>query len=168
MRPDDDGPTPPQPAQVPRRLHLYGAQWIGLPLIMLIPVVALFGVFDEQRALRHAESAVLEVGLEYPSRLRYQQDGHLLAQVRNRSAHSLTGVRVMLDSSYARSFEGVRYTPPPVGTRHVTFDTLPPGGTQSVRVDLTAQSYWRQRGALDVVTGGGDSLRIVFTTFVLP
>lgn len=46
----NSSPEVPQPPEVPdikRRIQLHPWQWIGIPLFLLIPILALFGVFGE-------------------------------------------------------------------------------------------------------------------------
>jgi hypothetical protein len=64
-------------------------QWVGLPLLFGVPVLALFGVFGEQRAEAHAISPVADVHIEFPTRFRYRQVQSLHVSVRNVSGQRI-------------------------------------------------------------------------------
>ncbi|HEX2167380.1 MAG TPA: hypothetical protein VHG09_09145, partial [Longimicrobiales bacterium] len=57
----DDLPDPPGPPEIERKLSMYRFQLIGLPFLLAIPLLALFGVFGESRSDLRAESGSLEV-----------------------------------------------------------------------------------------------------------
>jgi hypothetical protein len=43
-----DTQCPPPPPEVRRRVMLHGAQWIGIPLLMVVPVLALLPKRDHE------------------------------------------------------------------------------------------------------------------------
>ena len=73
---DENPPHPPEAPDVERQFKQYVYQWIGIPLIMLIPVLSMLGVFGETMASTAAEEAgILALDADYISRFRYKTHG---------------------------------------------------------------------------------------------
>jgi hypothetical protein len=62
---------PPQPPEIEKNLAFYPEQWIGIPFLMLLPILALLGVFGEGYNEASASSDALAITVEYPTRNRY-------------------------------------------------------------------------------------------------
>jgi len=86
MSPDPDRTEPPPPPQTSPRFAFTRKQYLGLPLLIAIPVLTLFGVFGERRDVARASSRSVEMTVRYPSRFRYRQVQSLDVAVRNVSA----------------------------------------------------------------------------------
>src|SRR5690606_827994 len=61
-----------QPSTKPRHLALHRFQWIALPLMFLVPVLALLGLFGESTGQVHDERGALALYADYPTRYRYK------------------------------------------------------------------------------------------------
>src|SRR5690606_12259349 len=97
----DTLPDPPGPPEIRRRLSLYRFQLIGLPFLLIIPLLALAGVFGERRDDAHARDGALEVSARYPSVFRYKMIDAIEVDVRNRGDAVIDSVTVSLDTAYA-------------------------------------------------------------------
>ena len=75
-------PQPPQPPEIRRRIAFHRTQLIGVPLLAIIPVLALFGVFGTTTGEARAESAELQMQVRYPTRFRYKVINSLTVEVR--------------------------------------------------------------------------------------
>jgi hypothetical protein len=163
----ENSAQPPAPPKLKRRAILSRKQKLGLPVILAIPILALFGVFGETEASTQATSSSFLVTLSYPSRIHYRQSGELKVEVANRSARELDTVTVALDTAYASQFTDVRFRPEISSTYVVRLSALAPAGRQSVVAELTGDKYGSHPGRV-TVRSGSDSATISFSTFVFP
>src|SRR5256714_11623976 len=102
----------PQAPSIPPKLQLSRKQWIGFPILLAIPIVALFGFLGEKAAFAHAKSASLDVGVSYPKRFHYRQLQSLHLSVQNISTQPLDTITVSFDTAYIARFSSVRFDLP--------------------------------------------------------
>lgn len=69
----DDWTGSPAAPEIPRALRLTTLQKIGLPILFIISVLALFGVFRERYASDAAVGSGMAIRLWYPDRIHYRQ-----------------------------------------------------------------------------------------------
>lgn len=161
-------PTPPEPPPLERRFRLGRLQMIGVPLLLVLPVLALTGMFGERAGQAAARSAELELHVEWPTHTRYKRADDIAVVVRNASARTLDTVTVTLDTAYLAAFSSRSITP---GASHawvVELAGLRPGEARQVAVELTAHSYGRHAGPVTATAGGADTARVVLDTFIFP
>jgi hypothetical protein len=158
--------APRAPIGAPRWV-LTRKQWVGLPILALIPLLAMFGVFGERMATITTATPSLGVRVSYPDRLRYRQSERLEVAVTNRSARALDSVRVSLDTAYLARFQSVRVAPAPRTPYDVWLAHVGPGETRLVLVDLTGDAYWRHTGSLGV-TMGDERAAVRVSSLVFP
>jgi hypothetical protein len=105
------GSQPPQPPDFERRFQLFPFQKVAIPLLLLVPLLALFGIFGETTATAasHAESLTLEV--DYPDRMHSGMGNELSIQVINTGTQDLPTVQVEIPQSYLASFDHLQFTP---------------------------------------------------------
>jgi hypothetical protein len=163
---------PPQPPDVAHRLQFYPWQLIGVGLIMLVPVLALLGVFGESRGATHASGAGLEVRVEYLTRLRYKMLNPMTVSVQNMSTQSIPTLTVAVDRAYIEGFSDVTFTPDAdeiTGSDYVVeLIGVPPGETRVVTVSLEARRYGRFTGRVRAAAGDGAPAEARVETFVFP
>lgn len=157
----------PQPPSIPPKLRLTRKQWIGFPILLAIPIAALFGLFGERTALAHVKSTSLDVAVSYPERFRYRQVQPLHVSVRNLSTQSLDTVTVSFDTAYISRFAGVRFEPPAKKAFAVELRDVKPMESRFIAVELWGQTYGMHRGAI-VTRAGTDSAVLRIRTFVFP
>lgn len=153
----------------PRRFQLHGYQWVGLPLLFLVPILALLGVFGE--TLERVEAAGIDLALEveYADRYRYKQINTAEAWVENRSGMQLDTVVVAFDEAYARQFSTLTFIPSATKPFEVELYDLAPGERRLVWAELQAERYGRHTGDLRVyVPGRADTTSVTLSTFVFP
>jgi hypothetical protein len=158
----------PPPPEVPRRVMLHGGQWVGIPLLMVVPVLALLGVFGESR--RHAAAAGdgLRVEVEYPERYRTGRRSDIVVRVRNVSPAALKGVSVAFDPEYLSDAYNVLFNPPASAPHEVALPMLEPGAEEEVRVEFEAEHRWWRRGWIRVLQDGSAVAELRIGTLVLP
>ena len=158
---------PEQPPQMKRRFELYPTQLIGVPLLMMIPVLALFDVFGDDRARPKAAMNQVELSVDYPSKTRYRIENRMTIRVHNGSSTPIKP-KVALTSEYLDAFSEVRMEPQPKsltsGKVEVEMEEVPPGQTGEVKADFRAERYGKHRGRVWV--DGGPSVEL--STTILP
>ena len=160
-------PKPPEPPRMPRRVRLHRFQWIGLPIILLAPIVlAVAGVFGESWETVEADAAGFRVVVDYPVRFRYKQLNEIRVAIESRSLGPADTVMVSVDTTYARGFSTITSTPAferPYTTR---VGGLRPGERGLVMIELQAERYGAHAG--DLVVAAADTVRVRLRTVVFP
>jgi hypothetical protein len=165
----------PQPPAVERRLLFFPEQAIGMPVIILVAVLGLLGIIDQARATQSETGLTLTLDVDYPSRMRYRQDGFLVVEVGNIAADTVPTLTVAFDADYIDQFKEVVFTPSidevTPESYLVQFDDVPPGEIRRVVVELRPDSYWRQDGEVAGAPGGSGTppdIEATISTLVLP
>ncbi|HEX6314538.1 MAG TPA: hypothetical protein VFZ73_06740 [Gemmatimonadaceae bacterium] len=140
-----------------------------MTFLVLIPLLAMFGVFGESQAQAHGASADLELRVDYPTRYRYKQIDRVRVEVQNVSGAQLDTVTVAFDSSYTSRFSTLMFIPAAKEPFSVELTHLAPGSTRLVWVELQAERYGRHRGALRAWRhGGSDTVSVALSTIIFP
>ena len=167
-----DGARVPPDLAVPdheRRLRLRRHQWIGIPLLLLVPALAVAGVFGESWSAAEDATAVLALRVDYPSTYRYKQINTIQARVTNRSAAPLDTVIVAFDTTYMGRYSTLSMIPAPREPFVVEITDLAPGEQKLVWAEVQAERYGRHRGSIRAwPRGGPDTARVSLATLVLP
>lgn len=163
----DDLPDPPGPPEIPRKLSLYRFQLLGLPFLVAIPVLALFGVFGDRTGTLRGDSGALEVSGQYPSVFRYKTINAIDLHVRNRGRAGIDTITVALDSTYASRFSTITAIPPFTGPFVVDLTDVSPGESRFVRIEIQAERYWSHEGEI-TVAAGADTIRLPLSTMIYP
>lgn len=163
---------PPQPPEIRRRLQFSRLQKVAFPLIFLVPILALAGVFGDSFDAVNAANSQLMVDIEYPTRFRYKMMNPIHASIHNTSGQHLPSVIVNFDRDYIDGFSNVTFTPE---VKFITDEAyvlelteLPPGEIRVVLVEIEADKYGRHHGTITAVPGAGESVSVSFDTFVFP
>ena len=169
---DSQGTQPPQPPEIKRTLQFHLTQLIGVPLLAVLPVLALLGVFGTTRGEASAQSAALELHVEYPTRSRYKVINAIEVSVRNLTEQPLSTVTVSFDETYISKFSNVQFTPSVKTVTdevyRVELSDLQPGETQLVSVEVQAEEYGAHRGTIKVAAGEAEAAQVDLATIVFP
>jgi hypothetical protein len=167
-----DEPQPPQAPKIDRRLTIATLQAVGVPLLAIIPLLAVAGVFGVAVQRSSADSGDLSVNVEYPGRTRLHSSGSIKIEVANRGEQARSGVSVGIDRQYVEAFSEVSLTPSVVrvseGMYVVDIGEVPAAASRAVLVELSPQRYWRHEGTVSVFVEGGESVSVDLSTFVFP
>jgi hypothetical protein len=158
---------PPPPPHA-RRVRLHRAQWIGIPLLTLVPVLALTGLMGDANATNSVNSDLLSLVVDYPALQRVGQNRDLVVEVRNRTAVALDSVVIRIESGFLDGFEEITSSPSFDGTHQYTIERLSGGERRTIRIELTAARPLRQSGRVTAVVEARDSAGVVLRTFVFP
>jgi hypothetical protein len=163
---------PPQPPEIERKLQFYRFQKIGIPLILLLPILALIGLFGESVAAENASNPQLMVEVEYPTRFRYKMVDSINVSVENTSTQPLSVVSVRFDRPYIESFSTVTFTPQvktvTAADYIVELTDLQPQEVRIIAVEIQAENYWQHEGTITAVSDNNESVTLALNTFVFP
>lgn len=162
---------PPAPAFA-RRLRFDLPELMGLPVLAMLPLLALFGVFDEQRASSKAEHGGLVLEVDYPGRLRFEQDAVLDLVVRNDRDQPQRGLRLAIDRRYLARFDNLRFEPPS-GTLHsdhweLLLPPLAAREVRHVRIEVRAAAAGVHGGHFALAATDGTRLGATIQTLIWP
>lgn len=102
---------PPEAPDIPRQWKFYDYQYIAIPLLLLIPVLALLGVLGETSATVEAAGEGLLLRVQYPDRAHYEAYNHIEVTVRNESAEAVSGLFVEFDRGLLDHFSQLSVNP---------------------------------------------------------
>lgn len=159
--------TPPPAPEIERRMRFYRYQWIGIPILALIPLLALLGVFGSSRASSSATGRALELHAAYPARMRYKTVDDIVVRVRNRSAAPIDSVWLHFEERYLDGFSNVDFVPQAEEVYRVPLTQLDAGEVGEVVLEVRAEAYGSRSGRITAV-GGSDTLDVSMRTLVLP
>lgn len=159
---------PPLPSDNPRRLRLHPLQWIGVPIMILLPVLALFGVFGREESVVHSASTELMLEVRYSSLLRYKQSNPLVVTVTNISGRPLNHVSVSCDSAYFAAYDNLMFIPEAQRPYVVPVGALAPGERFRIRIDGQPEERGGNTGYITARTDGGKPATVMLKTFVFP
>ena len=159
--------SPPRAPSIDAKIEWSWKQLIGFPILLAVPILALFGVFGESQARAHTTNGSLDMTVSYPSRFRYRQVQPLHVAVRNLSPVVADTVRVSFDTAYISRFSSVRFDPALRGSYSVDLADVKPSESRLVSVELWGQDYGAHRGII-TARHGTDSVMVHIRTFVFP
>jgi hypothetical protein len=158
--------APRAPTDTPH-IRLTGKQKVGLPLLALIPILAMLGVFGNSTNTIAVASPAVGIAVTYPERMRYRQTEPLEISVVNRGARTLDSVLVLVDTSYLSRFIGVHGNPAPTMDFAIPLYSVQPGESRLISIELTGDRYWRHPGTVIVATGA-ERTTVTLSTLVFP
>jgi hypothetical protein len=156
---------PKQPPEVPRRLRLHLHQIVGLSLIALIPILAMFRVFGDGMKFAKASSASLQTEVEYPSKFKLKQSKVLRVKVTNVSTQTLDTTTVSIDTAYLSRFRDVSVIPGPAEAYIIEFLQLKPGEKREVLAEIEGKDYGEQKGIVTIATKQ-DTIRQPISSYI--
>jgi len=155
-----------------RKVQLYPYQLIGLPLLFLLPVLALLGVFGERSDRVSAANEAVRLQVEYPTRYRYKMIEPLTIEVANLTSQSPVTITVAISRTYVEQFSTVTFTPQPSEITPenyvVEVANVPAGATRYVDMELQAERYWRHPGGIAASVAGAPPVETSISTWVFP
>lgn len=163
-----DFPKELQPPAVEHGFALYRFQVPGLVLLMLIPILALAGVFGESHANAEARAGAIAVAIAHPARLRFEQISTMDVVVTNAGTTAIDTILVSIDPSWLSRFSGVTITPSASSVFGVELTDVAAGESRRVHVEMDAMRPGRHRGTVTVTDGAADTVRLPVATFVFP
>ncbi len=174
MAQEEETAQPPQPPEIEPKFILSRVQWIGLPLLMLLPILALFGVFGEASTAVSDSSDVLDMEVEYATRYRYRMLNTMEVSLENLSAQAIPTLTVRFDEDYISKFSSVVFSPQLdkiTDEDYVVYlQDVQPGDIRIVNIEMQGDRYGRHSGVVSA-TAGEDShgrVQVEVSTFIFP
>lgn len=158
---------PPEPPPGNPRLRLTRLQQLGLPVLFLIPILALFGLLGEHFTTTHARGAGVTFDARYPDRAHYRQPLSIRVHVHNDTPTRMDTVTVVLDSAFMSGFSDVSVSATLDGAYIARLTNLAPGESRQVNAMVSGEHAGRHAGDIGVTTPLG-SVRAPVATFVFP
>jgi hypothetical protein len=165
---------PPQPPEIEPKFTLSRVQWIGLPLLMLLPLLALLGVFGESFTAVADSNDVLDMEVEYATRYRYKMRNALELSLENLSAQTIPTLTVRLDADYISQFSDIAFSPQLDEITDedyiVHLQDVQPGEVRVVTVEMQGDRYGRHSGTMSATAGGDGNgrVQVEVATFIFP
>lgn len=164
--------APPPPPEIPRRLQFHRSQLMLLPLMFVIPLLALSGLFGGTRQREEIHLRGVTLAVEFAPRDHLEDWGRMHVTVANRSPAPLRDAqaefsRDLLDPLWQPSFH------PPLrridGDWYVVpLGDVPPGETRAVTLDYRSTRPGRLAGAVRGRAGDEVLIELPLAITVLP
>jgi hypothetical protein len=171
----------PRPPKMDRKVCAPPLQWLFLGLLVLVPLLAVFGIFGPRQATVESAGTGIELRARYPSLLRHKLIEPFSLEVRNTLSTQLPRVIVRLDRGYVEHFSEVTFTPEPERVTEQSYEIVlqdvQPGETRRIAGQVQGERYGRRRGAVAAIRDDGVSssstraeggARVELSTFVFP
>lgn len=174
MRQVKKPPQPPQALPSPATPLLSPLQWVGLPLLILLPVLAIVGVLGTSLDQVSAANGAVRLQVQYPARARKGTQVDARIRVLNAGSAPLGGVTVAIDRAYLDGFGMVKITPSDLvitdAGYEVSVGDLPAGASRHVLLQLEpGRSYGRRTGTVSVYADGvAQPVTVPLATFTFP
>jgi hypothetical protein len=159
---------PPQPPEVKERFRLPLIEAIGMAILAILPILALFGIFEPKPTRVELSNQDLKAEITYPTRLRYKLKESLEVKVTNASQQAVDEINVAIDEEYLKGFSPKFHPVPQADVGVMKLRDIGPGETAVARVELEAEEYGTHRGAATVSQAGMDVIATSISTFVIP
>lgn len=168
----DKGQEPPQAPDIPRQWKFYNYQYIAIPLLLLIPVLALFGVLGETSTTVEAADEGLVLRVHYPDRAHYEAYNHIEVTVRNESAGTLSGVTIEFDRELLGQFSQLSVNPSlseiTETVYRVELDDIESGGERVVTLDYQPDMNGSHDSWVRLTADGFEPVQADISMFVFP
>ncbi|WAS95100.1 hypothetical protein [Nannocystis punicea] len=163
---------PPSPPEIERRLQFHREQLLLLPLMLVVPIMALLGLLGGPRVREEIELRGVRLGVEFAPRDHLEDWGRMHVTVDNRSPAPLPGARAefaraLLDPLWQPSFQ------PPLARIDgdwyvVALGDIPPGQARVVTLDYRSTEPGELTGAIRVRAGDEAPVELPIHITVLP
>jgi hypothetical protein len=175
--PSRDVPQPPQPPKFERKLHFYPFQLIGIPILFLIPILALFGVFGKTSTSVENSGSGLSLHVDYANRVLYQDTDGTEIRVQNTSDQPYPMLTVAIEKQFLDNYSDISFMPEideiTNDAYFIRFEDVQPGETHIVKFDSKGKVAGQHRGMIIVNAGGEDepviaSSAVTLETLIIP
>ena len=168
----DEGQEPPQAPDIPRQWKFYTYQYIAIPLLLLIPVLALLGVLGETSTTVEAANEGLVLRVHYSDRAHYEAYNHIQVTVRNDLASDITGAAVEFDRVLLDQFSQLSINPSLTEITdtvyRVELNEIEAGGERVITVDYQPDTNGAHESWVRVVADGITPVQAELSMFVFP
>lgn len=161
----------PQPPPFQRKLQIAPLQLIGISLLALLPILALFSVFGESINVKSASNSEISMQVEYVTRYRYRMQDAMSISVTNESPQPST-ITVSIDRDYINHFSDITFVPEvarvSVDAYEVDLRAVKSHETRLVTVQMQGEHYWTKSGVVSAMLAGGHPVTVEVSTTIFP
>lgn len=158
---------PPSPPDIAPKLRFFRTEMIGMPLIALLPILAIAGLFGPSTASAEGRIGAVQWSIEHPSVTRYENRDRLELRLSNSGDSAVSELTVAFDPEWIHAFAPVSFEPAPETPYVVDVGEIGPGETRLVVIELTAEQYGKYQGRL-VISDGAQTAIAPLETFIFP
>lgn len=166
-----DARLPPSPPEFARKTQLHRVQLIGMPMLMLLSILALFGFFGETSTTEQVADDTLTAQVSYVTRARYSLSYQLEVALSNQTTQPLSEVEILFPKKYIDGFSNINFMPVVETITDQAYilkiRDLQPAETRVATVSLQGNRYGHQQGAIGV-TAGVNTLQLPIDTWIFP
>jgi hypothetical protein len=160
-------PDPPPAPEIPRRIMGYPAQWVGMALLALLPILTLAGVFGEVDRSTTAPVAGGYAELTYPARIGHRSAGQITIVLRA-GAVPLPPATVHVTDGYLSHFTVLNAWPVFDAFDRAAVPAVPAGETARLVLEVRPNRFGRKAGTVTIAPETGDTVRVIMRTLVFP
>lgn len=168
---EQDVPQPPQPPDFDRKLHFYPYQLIGLPILFLIPLLALFGVFGETSTTVEQVGSGITLEVEYSNRVHFQGLDGTEIRVQNTSDQAIPVLTVSIEKAFLDNYSDISFTPDVDAITDeayiIRLEDVQPGEARIVTYDSKGKIAGQHHGTVTATTGEA-STSVTLDIFIFP
>lgn len=161
----------PQPPPFQRKLQIAPLQLIGVSLLALLPILALFSVFGESINVKSASNPEISMQVQYVTRYRYRMQDAMTITVTNESPQPST-ITVSIDRDYLNHFSDVTLVPDvdrvSVDAYEIDIPAVKSNETRLVTVQMQGEHYWTKTGVVSATLAGGQPVTVEVSTTIFP
>jgi hypothetical protein len=144
-----------------------------MPIIALIPLLAITTLLGDASDEVSASGPQLELQVEYPQRYRYNMVAGAEILVKNISSQDVPAVTVTIDNNYLDAFTDVGFTPEvdevDDKAHKIELQDLRAGETRQVTLEMRAEKYGVHSGEVSAQAGSGEgTVRVELDTLIFP
>lgn len=150
------------------KFRMWHYQWIGLPLLFLIPALALLGVFGSQNKKIEFSGEALEGSIEYPEKLRFGQSEFVRLEIKNPNDSAISNLTIAFDKKYIEEFAENSFTPEVQSNYEVKNVEIPANESESFEVRVKAGPPGSHSGKITIRNNKKEFLSKEISTYVFP
>lgn len=163
---------PESPPFHPRKLRFNRAQLIGIPLLLIVPVLAMFNIFGPSRREVNVASQALHVRIKYPRCLHFSTSDRIEVEVRNTGPAPLEDLAATLSRDYLAACGNLAVFPDAseldASGLRIRLGRVPPGETRQAWIQVQGDFYGSHAGEIRVTAGDASLATAPISTFIIP
>jgi hypothetical protein len=164
--------APPKAPDLSRKIRLYNFQYVGMAIMLLIPILALAGAFGESFTTVEAVSRDLRLTVDYATRYRYKMLNSLVAEIDNLTDTDIPKLTITFSRDYIDWFSTVVFSPAATLITDTVYEVelqdVRAGETQVVAVELQGERYGIHTGLITAVAEGLEPVSVEVSTIIFP
>jgi hypothetical protein len=163
---------PPAPPQFKPKFQIYGYQYIAIPILILVPLLAVFGVFGTTYASVESAGERARLRVDYPERVFTGESNEMAIHIRHVGTGDMTGIELWIDQSYLEQFTDVRFTPDITTLTDeyaiIALENLAQSETRLVTIELAGHAVGSHEAEIRLRADGTEEATVRFSTLVFP